>query len=121
MKEAFLDIMTDAASGKTDADLIYMFYSKTQYLEEVIKEREERIDYLERKLEKLDKYLTEEECKKAEYGNPEDEIIYIRDLKKAVWGKNWVSKEAQVILAKRMEEENEPDRSPEDDKGSAKE
>lgn len=121
MKSSLSDIMEDGTSGKTDADLIYMFYSKTQHLEEVIKEREGQIELLEERLKKLDEFLTNEECKKATYGDPADEFVYVSEVKKAVWGKAWVSDEAQEIFNKNTEEKNELNRSTENDENGSEE
>lgn len=107
--------------GKTDADLIYMLMKENEQLKEAIKERDDVIREQEKKKEKLIECLTQKECIKAAYGDPAEALIYVEDIKKAVFGETWTSTEAEEIFKKKQEEKNEPDRSTENDEGSPKE
>lgn len=107
--------------GKTDADLIYMFWKETEQLKIVIEEQRRCIKELKERENRLVDFMEQEECHRAKYGNPEETLIYAKDVKNVVFKKTWVNKKAEEIFKKRQEEKNEPDRSPENDKGSAAE
>ena len=117
----FGEILGVTHEGKTDADLIYILWKENEQLKEAIKERDDVIREQEKKKEKLIECLTQEECKKAAYGDPAETLIYVEDIKKAVFGKTWTSTEAEEIFKKKQEEKNEPDRSAENDEGSSAE
>lgn len=117
----FGEILGVTHEGKTDADLIYMLMKENEQLKEAIKERDDVIREQEKKKEKLIECLTQEECKKAAYGDPAETLIYVEDIKKAVFGETWTSTKAEEIFKKKQEEKNEPDRSTENDEGSPKE
>lgn len=79
----FGEILGVTYEGKTDADLIYMLMKENEQLKEAIKERDDVIREQEKKKEKLIECLTQEECKKAAYGDPAETLIYVEDIKKS--------------------------------------